>query len=268
VSSAIALLDKPAVPPGNDFAEMNRTTSDHKHVKHFNEPGHIHELTFSCYHQLPLLQDEKRCEMLAESIDRALENHKFALVGYVFMPDHVPLLVYPIQDASNIDALLFAIKRPFSFRVKKRLEDEKSPLLGELTVKQRPGVMTFRFWQEGPGYDRNITNPKTAFSAIDYIHMNPVRRGLCSKASEWKWSSAEFYQNEGRAGGNGLPRLHKIPEQCHPIAQSLKVSSKEIRLRHGRSATFSWLALRPLSSRKSLRRHRPALRRDFSRAAK
>jgi hypothetical protein len=28
---------------------------------------------------------------------------------------------------------------------------------------------------------------------IDYIHNNPVRRGLVSQATDWPWSSARFY---------------------------------------------------------------------------
>ncbi len=38
--------------------------------------------------------------------------------------------------------------------------------------------MTFRHWQEGPGYDRNLTKPTTILAAIDYIHLNPVRRAF------------------------------------------------------------------------------------------
>ena len=32
---------------------------------------------------------------------------------------------------------------------------------------------------------------------IDYIHMNPVRRGLCEKPEEWRWSSADWYLGAG-----------------------------------------------------------------------
>jgi len=28
---------------------------------------------------------------------------------------------------------------------------------------------------------------------IDYIHQNPVRRGLVRQATDWPWSSARFY---------------------------------------------------------------------------
>ena len=49
-------------------------------------------------------------------------------------------------------------------------------------VRQRPGVETFRFWQEGPGYDRNLDRVDTVLAAIDYIHRNPERRGLVDRA--------------------------------------------------------------------------------------
>jgi putative transposase len=29
---------------------------------------------------------------------------------------------------------------------------------------------------------------------IDYIHLNPVRRGLVAKAVDWKWSSAGWFE--------------------------------------------------------------------------
>jgi putative transposase len=102
------------------------------------------------------------------------------------MPEHVHLLVLPERDASPVAALLKAIKRPYSYRVKQALAEARDPLLEQLTVRQRPGVMTFRFWQEGPGYDRNITESSTLEACIAYIHANPVRRGLCERPTEWR----------------------------------------------------------------------------------
>lgn len=67
------------------------------------------------------------------------------------MPEHVQSLVYPGPNASPIEALLRAIKRPFSFRIKRLLQEGGSSLLRRLTIRQRPGVETFRYWQEGPG---------------------------------------------------------------------------------------------------------------------
>lgn len=149
--------------------------------------------------------------MLAESISRAVERHRYRLVAFVFMPEHVHLLVFPERDASTISALLKAIKRPYSFRIKQILIEHKSPLLARLTIQQRPGVMTFRYWQEGPGYDRNITEPGTLRAAIDYIHNNPVERNLCQRAIDWTWSSARQFLAPESPIDSRLPQLHRLP---------------------------------------------------------
>ena len=90
------------------------------------------------------------------------------------MPEHVHLLVVPGRVASGIDELLKGIKRPYSFRIKRLLQELSSPLLKTLDVQQRPGVRSFRYWQEGPGYDRNLDRTETLLAAIDYFHLNPV----------------------------------------------------------------------------------------------
>lgn len=131
--------------------------------------------------------------MLSESVARVTDRYHFDLIAFVWMPEHVHLLVLPLNSESRISSLLTAIKRPFSYRIKQLLAEAESPLLDRLTVHQRPGVRTFRFWQEGGGYDRNFDNPAAIRAAIDYIHMNPVRRDLCEKPSDWRWSSARFY---------------------------------------------------------------------------
>ncbi len=169
-----------------------------KRVKHYHTPGDYHELTFSCYQQRPLLTNDTWRGMLAEAIDRAIANHQFRLHAFVFMPEHVHLLVYPEQPEPRIDGLLKAIKRPFSYRIKQLLIEADSPLLRTLTIRERPGKTTFRYWQEGPGYDRNLETAKAVMAAIEYIHHNPVKRGLCQSIGEWKWSSARFYLSDGR----------------------------------------------------------------------
>ena len=85
---------------------------------------------------------------------------------------------------------LSTLKRPFSSEVKKLLIKNESKLLDQLTVRERPGKMAFRFWQEGAGYNRTIFSTEVLQASIDYIHNNPVRRGLVDRCVDWKWFSA------------------------------------------------------------------------------
>jgi len=190
---------------------MHPTKPHRKRVRHFEDRSEIHELTFSCYHRWPLLEDDWRREELSRSIDRATEGHHWSLAAFVYMPEHVHLLVVPTLVGARIDKLLFAIKRPFSYRVKERLADQRDPLRERLTVQQRPSKKTFRFWQEGPGYDRNIRKEEALQASIDYIHMNPVRRGLVKKATDYRWSSARWYAMDGQRHDTCLPRLSAVP---------------------------------------------------------
>ncbi len=181
-----------------------------KTVVRFHEPGDFHELTFSCYRRLPLLTNDEWRHLLAEGLDRAVCGQSCRLIAYVFMPEHVHILVQPTTDDVRIDLLLKAIKRPFSSRIKRLLEQSDSPLLARLTVRERPGVQGFRFWQEGGGYDRNLRSVKAVESAIEYIHQNPVRRGLCDRPTDWRWSSASHYEDDGqgRSRLNHPPMIH------------------------------------------------------------
>ena len=181
-----------------------------KTVKHYHEPGDCHELTFSCYRRMSLLTNDPWRKLLAKQIDTANDRHDFRLVAFVFMPEHLHLLVYP-AGGSEVSDLLKAIKRPVSYRIKQILQEHQSPLLNRLTIQERPGKMTFRFWQEGPGYDRNMNTEKAIVAAIDYIHRNPVRRGLVERASQWKWSSARWYESDGLEVDADLPRIHGLP---------------------------------------------------------
>ena len=83
-------------------------------------------------------------------------------------------------------------------------------MLGQLTIRERPGKTTFRFWQEGSGYDRNSYNVEAIKAVIDYIHHNPVRRGLCEHPAAWKWSSYRLYETPAEPPEPELPQLRRF----------------------------------------------------------
>jgi putative transposase len=184
-----------------------------KLVKHFDDPKHVRELTFSCYRRMPLLTDDVWREMLSRAIDAAADQHHWQLTAFVFMPEHLHLVLYPLPEFSTVEHLLKAIKRPFSYRIKQILVQQQSPLLDRLTIRQRPAVTTFRYWQEGPGYDRNLESERAVLAAIDYCHLNPVRRGYCQCATKWRWSSARFYAEPSAVPDSVLPRLYPLPPE-------------------------------------------------------
>jgi putative transposase len=162
------------------------------HRRNFNEPGHAHVLTFSCYRSYKLLAADRTCQWLAEAIDAARGELDFALWAYVFMPEHAHLIVWPRQPVYDIVDIRRAIKSPAARKAIRYLTERAPEWLPR--ISRTRGQKTERlFWQSGGGYDRNIVEPATLLREIDYVHLNPVRRGLVERADQWKWSSESSF---------------------------------------------------------------------------
>src|SRR5258708_4755384 len=79
-----------------------------------NVPKQAHELTFSCFHKFPLLSKERTCSWLADAIDQARRDLEYSLWAYVFMPDHVHLVIYPQRPVYNTSDFLKVVKESVS----------------------------------------------------------------------------------------------------------------------------------------------------------
>jgi putative transposase len=163
-----------------------------RRLKRIEQPTHARYLTFSCYHRLPLLQNDTIKLAFRDALHQARDRHGFALYAWVIMPEHVHLLAQPAGDADNVQSILRRLKSPFATQVITRWRQLDAPILPRIT----DAAGRTRFWQPGGGYDRNIITDAALFHAIDYIHANPVRRGLVNIPTNYPWSSARWYAGD------------------------------------------------------------------------
>lgn len=169
-----------------------------KTLAHIIVPGHVHALTFSCYHRLPLLTKDRTRKWFLESLERACHKHEYDCLAFVIMPEHVHLVVAPRGETYSISNFLQSVKQSVSLKAKKWLVENDPAGMKRMQLIDGKGRIVFRFWQQGGGYDRNIVSERYLLSMIQYIHDNPVRRNLVEEPSDWTWSSAGWYQNDGR----------------------------------------------------------------------
>ena len=170
---------------GNAMLDGERYT---KRCERWNRAGHAHELTFSCYGGHPFLAKERTCLWLVDSIISARHKHDFDLWAYVFMPNHVHLILCPRREQYSISTILQAIKQPVARKAIAYLRTNNSAGLRLLATGQP--AKPYQFWQKGGGYDRNIVSVKTLIEAVHYLHNNPVRKGLVETPDQWQYSSA------------------------------------------------------------------------------
>jgi len=149
--------------------------------------GHARMLTFSCQGRAPLMGEEWVRDVFAERLRESRERLGFGLHGWVVMPEHVHLLVRVREGGGG--GVLQDIKEHTARRVLCAWRKGGSEWL-QRCVDSRGKA---RFWMRGGGHDRNVFSERAVRETIEYMHANPVRRGLVKTPTDWKWSSARWY---------------------------------------------------------------------------
>ena len=158
----------------------------------YHEPGQPRELTFSCYRHYAFLRRDRTREWLCQALQQARTQCGFQLWAYVLMPELVHVVVYPGEAPELMCRFLQAVKEPVARQAIHYLKSTAPEWLARLTVGEGQRLRQ-RFCQPAGGYDRNITSMQSLRAMIDYLHTNPVRRGLVAGAEDWEWSSARWY---------------------------------------------------------------------------
>ena len=161
-------------------------------LRHYDHLGTARFVTFCCYHRYQLLTDSNDIRAVLGCLDGVCRKDDIRILGYFIMPEHVHLLIWPRQESYRMDRFLYDCKRPVSCKAKRWLQES-----GELEWLERLSVskgthQRFRFWQAGGGYDRNLIRDDRVGVVIEYIHGNPVRRGLVDAPEDWRWSTISF----------------------------------------------------------------------------
>ncbi|MBM4028193.1 MAG: hypothetical protein FJ280_22785 [Planctomycetes bacterium] len=164
-----------------------------KTCKRYDIDGQAHCLTFSCFKQQPFLSRQRCCLWLAEALNTGRTEGLYDLWGYVFMPEHVHLVLLP-HPGVKISRILFAVKTAVARGALAWVRTECPAFLTHMEDRQPNGSCHHRFWQRGGGYDRNLRSVHDIREKIRYIHASPLRRGLVADPEDWHWSSYRAWQ--------------------------------------------------------------------------
>jgi REP-associated tyrosine transposase len=164
-----------------------------KQCKHYDAGSGPHFLTFSCYHRLPLFSRDRSRQWMLQALELGRERRQYDLWAYVVMPEHVHVVLWP-RHGVVISEILTTIKQSVSKRGLLWLRIHAPAFLDRIKDVQSNGRVICRFWQRGGGYDRNLRSVDDVHEKIEYVHLNPVRRGLVDRPEEWAWSSCRAWQ--------------------------------------------------------------------------
>src|SRR5712664_1543494 len=160
-----------------------------KKLKRYYGRGDLHFLTFSCYGRLPLLRRVRARNLFVHALGKIRERYSFLLVGYVVMPEHVHLLISEPPKVTP-SVVLKALKQRVSRDLRKNRRRVSDAQLRLPFMNAGAGLP--RFWQPR-FYDFNVYSEKKKREKLEYMHENPVKRGLVKNPGAWMWSSFLFY---------------------------------------------------------------------------
>jgi len=150
--------------------------------------GHLHFVTFSCYHRRPLLGTARRRNLFLEIFEQVRARCSFVVVGYVVMPEHVHLLISEPERGTQ-STVMQVLKQRFARRVLAELRRQRRPQQDALWQE---ALEVGHVWQ-ARFYDFIVRSEVKKREKLRYIHRNPVRRGLVLEPEQWRWSSFRSY---------------------------------------------------------------------------
>ncbi len=157
--------------------------------RHYGK-GHLHFITFSCYHRLPLLTTAHARDIFVLELARVRTETGFRLLGYVIMPEHVHLLMSEPKIGTPSEALQ-KLKQRVSRKIRGSASREPFQVEGEGNGEPLRSLWQSRF------HDFCVYSNGKKKEKLNYMHANPLIRGLVTHPKDWPWSSWSFYF-EGR----------------------------------------------------------------------
>ena len=130
-------------------------------------------VTFSTHEKTDVFNSDDLLEIVENTLFEIVKLSGYTLLGYVIMPNHLHLMIGVRNDGKALSKFIFSLKGI----VRKRICGDKI------------------LWQKR--FDDLVISAEKQFKVkLDYIHNNPVKRGLVESPAEWRFSSYRFWLSD------------------------------------------------------------------------
>ena len=211
--------------------KLRTAFSGHRVIRYltimFNNEGYkIHDqsqphyVTFTVVDWVDVFTRKRYKDIVLESFEHCQSEKGMVLYGYVIMSNHIHAILQ--SGKGDLSGLIRDFKKHTAKQIiasiKNGTESRREWMLDRFSkaADSHSRNKTYQFWKYG-NHPEEIHSEKFFWSKLDYIHLNPVRAGVVSKASEYQYSSANNYVND-----HGLISIHKLET---PVVNVLKKDS-------------------------------------------
>ena len=162
--------------------------------------NHAHFITTSTYRRVSVFEAKAFKDLWVRALGQTRDAVRLKLIGYVLMPEHFHILFWSDSQPTPSD-IIRSLKVRTAMEILKQLrERQNQPWCRQTLARlQLPPTVhspaVHRLWQRR-FYDLNLWTASKVLEKLNYMHNNPVKRGLVRLPQDWPWSSYRFYYSE------------------------------------------------------------------------
>lgn len=152
---------------------------------------HTYFATCTVVNWIPLFRRPELAQIVLDSLTFLGTTQRLILHAYVIMENHLHLVGRSHDFSSEMKNFKSFTARSIVDTLR---QSAPSAVLRQLAVskKRHKADQEFQVWQEG-FHPEAILSESMLRDKIEYIHLNPVRRGYVEIPEHWRYSSAGQY---------------------------------------------------------------------------
>jgi putative transposase len=137
-----------------------------------------------------LLSQDKYKDMVVESLRFLVVYKRIKLYAFVIMSNHIHL-IWQMRSGIKPDVVQRDFLKYTAQRIKYDLERNHPEILKNFLVNAKD--RKYQFWERN-ALSVELRTAKVFQQKLDYIHLNPVKAGICKLPEQYKYSTAKFYE--------------------------------------------------------------------------
>ncbi|NMB26841.1 MAG: hypothetical protein GX987_02160 [Tissierellia bacterium] len=146
--------------------------------KHPIEQNMLYFITSVTENRKQIFSNNLACELFLNILTYNKFYCDYNIYAFIIMPDHFHIIIQPTGEM-NISEIMKKIKGNFS-RFYNKIFNNQGKVL-----------------QKGY-YDKIIRDEKHLIEIIEYIHNNPINKGIVENVDDYIYSSYHYYNNKNR----------------------------------------------------------------------
>jgi REP element-mobilizing transposase RayT len=153
-----------------------------------NDPTQPHFITSTVVNWLPVFTTAACCDIIVNSLQYCRTHKALRIYAWVILDSHV----HAVVAGPDLSATIASLKKFTAREILTQLQSEQRDWLVNQLAYFRAAHKTesdHQVWQEGV-HPQSLPSDEIMRQKLEYIHSNPVKRGLVASSEHWRYSSA------------------------------------------------------------------------------